>query len=197
MQGRCFRCNRYGHYANDCFAKTTFSGKRLHDDDDVYPSKNSKARSGVYVLEFPCGMRYVGKSNDIDTRIGQHRRKEVAATSYMRGTPREVQLLSPHALHQDHESWERNEFLAQAQAVGAENVRGWKYTAPTMTEDDVDSIASELCEKYDCCRVCGKKGHFARDCKESYSSSGSDIDSESDDDSSSGSDIDSESDDSS
>jgi len=168
MQGKCFRCHRYGHYASDCFAKTTFSGKRLHDDDDVYSSKNSKARSGVYVLEFSGGMRYVGKSNNIDARIGQHRRKEVAATSNMRGTPREVQLLSPHALHQDHESWERNEFLAQAQAVGAEKVRGWKYTAPTMTEDDVDNIASELCEKYDCCRVCGKKGHFAKQCPDKY-----------------------------
>jgi len=130
----------------------------------VQAPKKTKARSGVYVLEFPCGMRYVGKSNNIDARINQHKRKEVAATSYMHGTPRELPLLSPHSLHQDHESWERNEFLAQAQTFGAENVRGWKYTSPTINEDDFDNIASELCEKYDCCRICGMKGHFANQC---------------------------------
>jgi len=165
VPGTCLRCGRYGHFVSNCFAKTTVTGELLRKEPyKPKPAKRKLSRSGVYVLEFPDGKRYVGKSQHIDRRIEQHMNKKVLATKWCQGVPKEIPLLSKHALHQDHESWERNEFLAQAEAVGAENVRGWKYTTQHLSEDEIDAIVSELCEKYDKCRVCGKLGHFASQC---------------------------------
>jgi predicted GIY-YIG superfamily endonuclease len=206
---KCFRCGRYGHFADSCFASTSYSGKTLYDDH--FSSRDSKRqkheedemkcfrcgryghlvkecfatlsseesyskcqkeidtnktekRKGVYVLVSSSGQRYVGKSNDIDYRIQQHKNGEVSATAHFKGILRETHLLSSQKSPSDLESWERNEFLAQVSKYGTEKVRGWKYVSRDLNSDEEDCIASDLCEKYDLCRICGFKGHFADEC---------------------------------
>jgi predicted GIY-YIG superfamily endonuclease len=34
QSGNCYRCGRYGHYANQCYAKSTVEGDYLDSDDD-------------------------------------------------------------------------------------------------------------------------------------------------------------------
>ena len=102
-------------------------------------------------------MIYVGKSNDIDQRIAQH--------EHSKGFLVELPTIT-EPLHNDHESWERNETLAQMNKHGIEKVRGWMYTTKILTKSNVKSIQEQLCEKFDLCRVCGLPGHFASDCKE-------------------------------
>ena len=65
----------------------------------------------------------------------------------------------------DLESWERNETLEQMRVHGTDSVRGWMYTTPELTPEMTDSIASQLCEKYDLCRHCGQAGHFTSKCR--------------------------------
>jgi hypothetical protein len=47
---------------------------------------------------------------------------------------------------------------------GVEKVRGWMYTTQHLSQETVESIDAQLCEKYDLCRVCGTKGHFVSAC---------------------------------
>ena len=38
------------------------------------------------------------------------------------------------------------------------------YTTQELSQDTIESIDAQLCEKYDLCRACGMKGHFASAC---------------------------------
>lgn len=162
----CYRCGRYGHYVSECYA-TTRAPPGLRKGSHA---QQKRIRSGVYVLRYPSGMVYVGKSQDIGTRIAQHRAKRVAATSQWRGVPRRVSPLTPR-IADDLESWERNETLARMQRHGIENVRGWMYTATELTPSDIRGIEANLREKHDLCRRCGKTGHFAVQCTSHHSES--------------------------
>jgi len=162
----CARCGMSGHSIQDCFARTTCDGDELISPGQTGKRKRSvseqRCRSGVYVIKYQDGNMYVGKSNDIDARIRQHAARAVKCTSEWQGTPREVKPIT--SAMEDHESWERNETLELMSRHGVEKVRGWMYTTQELSQDTVESIDAQLCEKYDLCRTCGMKGHFASAC---------------------------------
>ena len=152
MAGRCFGCGRTGHFIAQCFAKR-------HADDDRAPKRLKTVRDGVYVLKYPNGKLYVGKSSDIDARISEHSRR--MGPRY--GTPKEVSPMTPR-IQGDFESWERNETLAQMRTHGIDRVRGWRYTSEKLSAKDIANVEAEICEKEDLCRYCGQKGHFQAQC---------------------------------
>lgn len=154
MPFRCTRCGRASHTASNCFARSTIDGQPLLRS--IGHVESHRKRVGVYVLQWPDGNIYVGKSQDIDTRIQQHTREKGAR-------PQELPTMTPAILN-DLESWERNETLEQMRRHGVEKVRGWMYTSVNLSQDQIDSIDSQLAEKYDLCRVCGQMGHFASRC---------------------------------
>jgi predicted GIY-YIG superfamily endonuclease len=126
------------------------------------PEKASvELEGGVYVLQMPNGSFYVGKSVNIQERIKQH--TEGNGASCARGKFRRVPPLT--ASCEDLEAWERAEVLARMKKHGIRKVRGWMYTNPDFTESQVDHAFSQVCEKYDLCRRCGRGGHFAVECR--------------------------------
>ena len=40
----------------------------------------------------------------------------------------------------------------------------WMYTTQHLSEETIESIDAQLCEKYDLCCSCGMKGHFVSAC---------------------------------
>lgn len=156
MPPRCFRCGRTSHFASECFARSTVDGQPLFTYRHASNKQQTTKRSGVYVLQWPDGRIYVGKSQDIDRRISQHADEQGVQ-------PREMPTVTQPIIG-DLESWERNETLEQMQRHGVERVRGWMYTSTELSEEQLDSIDSQIAEKYDLCRLCGQSGHFASQC---------------------------------
>jgi len=121
---------------------------------------DSCAESGVYVLQKPDGRFYVGKSCNIKERMRQHAEGTGAACA--KGSSRRVLPLTQPC--DDLEAWERAEVLARMRKHGIGKVRGWMYTTPELSEAQREHAFSQVCEKFDLCRRCGQRGHFAARC---------------------------------
>lgn len=154
----CFRCQRVGHWASECYARTDVHGKTLGGSKQsagvVQAPKDS---AGVYAIEYPDGSRYVGKSTDVSRRVEEHKMNSVS------GVPRRVSLLTTGDRN-DLEGWERSETLAQMRKHGVDNVRGWKYTSTDLSKKQRVDAEEQIRERFDLCRNCGKAGHFASAC---------------------------------
>jgi predicted GIY-YIG superfamily endonuclease len=125
---------------------------------------HTNSRAGVYVLKTTTGLYYVGKSNDIDARILDHRRGIGAACLEGKGGFEVIFSLLTSGSTSDLESWERNETLQRMLTHGIDNVRGWMFTATMLSEDDRRDAFRQICEKYDLCRRCGRNTHFSDQC---------------------------------
>lgn len=68
-------------------------------------------------------------------------------------------------LEGDGDGPERDETLRWMHKLGTERVRGWKFVRRgKLTQEEVGEVSANIRELFDLCRVCGKKGHFARQC---------------------------------
>jgi hypothetical protein len=188
----CFRCGRRGHFASNCYARSTVHGESLSSSDSEdsdssceeeryskshsvkkrrvvsstpsYSVQRNSQRSGVYVLHTASGLYYVGKSQDIAARIEDHRCGLGAIC--VSGSKFEVitGLLTSGTVA-DLESWERNETLQRMRVHGIDNVRGWMFTSRApLSQDERRDVFRQICEKFDMCRRCGRVGHFADKC---------------------------------
>ena len=133
--------------------------KRSKNSTQHNNTASSNQQAGVYVLRnSKTNVCYVGKSTNIEIRILQHRRDNAPDV-----LNRESVLTSGSI--NDMESWERNEVLTRMYREGMDCVRGWRYTRrEPLTLDDKISARSDIMEKFDLCRSCGRNNHFADKC---------------------------------
>jgi len=122
-------------------------------------------RSGVYVLQLQNGGYYVGKSDDIDARVQQH--KSGGGSAWCRhkgGVVKEMPTVF-HGSLGDISSWEMNETVTQMLLHGYANVRGWEFTScGPLSTGELDTIKHVVMGQTDACRNCGNGGHFAESC---------------------------------
>lgn len=120
---------------------------------------------GVYVIELQTGKYYVGKSNNIEQRINNHKLKDKCATFVKNngGFKKQLQPLTPQ--NSDYSAWERDETLVRMIKHGFNNVRGWEYTdSNDLISHDYYAIKKTILGNTDRCRECGNLGHFANYC---------------------------------
>jgi len=122
-------------------------------------------RTGVYVLQLQNGGYYVGKSDNIDARVQQH--KSGVGSAWCRhkgGVVKEVPTVF-HGSLGDISSWEMNETVTQMLLHGYANVRGWEFTScGLLSTGELDTIKNVVMGQTDTCRNCGNGGHFAESC---------------------------------
>jgi len=176
----CFRCGRKGHYSTSCFAKTSIDGEELDDDnaktsidgEELDDESNeddddNKQVGGVYVLKSKdSNMFYVGKSNDIQARIKEHKSNDENSSAFLKQKMQNFDSIKPLTIGSidDLESWERNETLHLMRIHGIENVRGWMFTTVNLSTEHKKDAFKQICEKFDLCRHCGRSSHFVNDC---------------------------------
>ncbi len=140
--------------------RPNFSSYKSQRCSESQSPQKEQQTAGVYVLRSQnTDIYYVGKSNNVEKRILQHKHENGSNDVLVR-----EKTLTVGAVH-DLESWERNEVLTRMYQDGMDSVRGWRYTkrGPLSTEDRI-SARNDIMEKFDLCRRCGRNSHFANNC---------------------------------
>ena len=154
--------HHYYYHKRKRNTKTTRHEKKKRRRTQQHDKKKPPAAAaGVYVLKSKAtGVFYVGKSNDMESRIAQHRSNNDDVLT----RERTITFGSVDDL----ESWERNEVLTRMYSDGEgdmDGVRGWRYTRRgKLTTDERISARDDIVEKFDLCRRCGRDSHFADRC---------------------------------
>jgi hypothetical protein len=111
-------------------------GLGYYFDANVCPKSSAETFAnnelvGVYVLELNSGAIYVGKSDDLQRRIQQHRKNGPHAAVWVKEQGGVRKCLAPSIPPTDDlNDWERKETLVQMMIHGPEKVRGWEFTEP-------------------------------------------------------------------
>ena len=151
----CKRCGRDSHKAKECYATKHVKGFTIEDEEDI-------PESGVYVLKLSGGNYYVGKSKDIEKRMGSHLSGKGAAWTKKHEIVGKCELITNSM--DDLDSWERAETLELAKKYGIEKVRGYKWTRVEIPVDEEKDFVTNIRERNDLCRKCGSSNHMISRC---------------------------------
>ena len=157
----CFKCGKAGHWANECYVKKRSASSSGHTHSKERKVSHNET-AGVYTIQDSTGKVYVGKSNNIEKRIEEH--KQGLGTAFLsKNGITQIQTVTSGSKN-DMESWERAETLTQMYHRGITRVRGWMFTTSSLSEHQVQDAFGQICEKFDLCRKCGRNSHFISSC---------------------------------
>ncbi len=114
----------------------------------------------LYVLECEDNKWYVGKTNDVQRRFKQH--TEGKGSEWTREYA-PIRIAETRQITSVHD--ENNVTKDLMKKYGIDNVRGGAYASIDLPDETEDMIRHELRAANDSCYTCGKKGHFANQCK--------------------------------
>lgn len=165
--GKAFSTKQGAHYheMHWCFQRKQFNQHTHNNITDITDSVINYVR-GVYVIVLDNGKRYVGKSENIPTRIQQHKHGNGSAWCKQNGTVTLWQDTAITPMLDDLNVWEQTETIAQMIEHGCNNVRGWEFTSCNL----LTKLECELFERLaraslNACRTCGYNGHYANQCR--------------------------------
>ena len=124
----------------------------------------------IYILKLENNKYYVGKSNDLETRLTSHK-NGLASAWTKKYKPISVEKVIPNASSYD-ENKETIEYMGK---YGIDNVRGGIYVTEALDNTQRSEINKQIWGANDCCTQCGRKEHFVKNCKETKDVTGQDI----------------------
>lgn len=116
--------------------------------------------STIYVLQLEEGKWYVGKTDDLQKRLDQHKsgRGSLWTKEY-----KPIKIYETRPITSIHD--ETNVTKDLMKKYGIQNVRGGAYCQLEIPEETEELIRHEIRSTNDKCFKCGKPGHFANKCK--------------------------------
>lgn len=121
----------------------------------------SLENTGVYRLRLSKDKYYIGKSNDINKRIYQH--KQDGGSYWTRKFP-VIERIPTLTNSNNSPFWELEETLENICEFGIDNVRGSFFSKISLNRQDRILAAQLYCEMHDLCKKCGSNDHFIKDC---------------------------------
>ena len=126
--------------------------------------------TNIYILKLENNKYYVGKSNDLETRMTSHK-NGTASMWTKKYKPISVEQIIPNAC-----SYDENKYTIEyMDKYGIDNVRGGLYVTEALDNTQRNDIKKQIWGANDCCTQCGRKGHFVKNCKEIKDVTGQDI----------------------
>ena len=115
--------------------------------------------TNIYILKLVGGRYYVGKSENVMKRYGEHLNGSGSAFT---------QKYNPIALHKTIENaspFDEDRYVKEyMDKYGIDKVRGGSYSSIKLDELQMDALNMEMRGAKDLCSGCGNKGHFIKDC---------------------------------
>ena len=115
--------------------------------------------TNIYVLKLEQNKYYIGKTNNINTRLNDHMSGNGSQWT-KKYKPIEIIQVIPNCDDFDEDKYTKiymNKF-------GIYNVRGGSYTKIVLSKEEISLVEKEITASTDKCYNCNKPGHFSKEC---------------------------------
>ena len=113
----------------------------------------------IYVLRLQGGNYYVGKTEDLVSRLKAHMEGVGSAWT------KKYKVLEVEKIKEHQSPFEEDKLVKEYMSrYGIMKVRGGSYSSINLSSEQIDAIKHEIRGATDLCSSCGKSGHFAASC---------------------------------
>jgi cellular nucleic acid-binding protein len=116
--------------------------------------------SSIYILRLQGGFYYIGRSSNVMERYAEHVEGRGSSWTALH-KPISILRTIPNCSNFDEDKYVK-EYMAK---YGIDMVRGGAYSNCELNDEQIRLLEREILGASDKCYNCGRKGHFAHDCR--------------------------------